>query len=1134
ITGKLKAEIAKDRTLSICIDGSAAHAKGDVGFYSKEAAGYPQYHPSLILSSDVDPTEPAWTEPAEPELLELDIAESIINRIRADKMSSYTAEELATSVDSWIDSMQADGSFKDIDYAAQSRSNWEPLIHLSRLKTMGLAYTKQGCKYFEDDALYAKIVKGYELWYNKNLTNTMNWFYNRIAHPRDLGEALIAAYPGKKKITEEAIFKKLATRWREKLGRPDSPNDATTAGANKCDIAMHWIYRSCLSRNKEDLAFAAEQSFIIVEQVTGEGIQHDWSYRQHGAQLYLAGYGYEFIQLVTRQASYLVGTPYTISGEKLDILSKYVRNTYLKIIRGARLHHNIFGRSITRENQTSQAGFTTLLGMLKEIDPAHLSEYEAAIKRIKKEEPASYALQPSQTHYYRGEYTLQVRPEYSFDVRMASSRMGRSEYDIYENTRGFFLTDGATTVTVDGEEYGSIIPFWSWTKIPGATLPDLDSAHMVRANSYIHNGRSSYAGGVTDGLYGVTAFEMINDQSLYHYNDDGGWGGTPSPQRSRLPALDFGAKKAWFIFDKEIVCVGAGIRSGHEEMMHTTINQCRQAGELIVSASGKEQALDNDEGTHRFANVDWVLNDKVAYFFPEKDSLVLANQTKTGRWKDVNLSFATENPITGKLFTLWKEHGVKPVNAKYAYIIVPNVSTAAEAKQYKPSHVEVLANSDSLQVVYNRRLKMYGCAFYKAGGFKTTGGLTLEADNACVVLIKDVDKSEATVVVADPRKQGSPINIGIETPKVQGRRLVTYENPASPHTGKSLEFKVNDTTPEFPGRNVPLGRSGWTVTTSHTGPSDATVGGDNPNNIIDGNNVTSFLFVKPGKSLSGVTVGASDSSWFAIDMKQPQEMSYLLYRHRTQSNTTTPLRATQASFYGKNEASGGWAPIIEHFAINTAVDEVKIDLSGKVSYRYVRLVFEEWDRSSGNTIQVSEFNIGKSVVTNGSDLVGIPVDTTSVVEPAKPVEPVEPSGKVTVRVTAAAGIHIISPALAGDSLVLTSGDSLALRFTLSAGYENWQVTATVNGETVTPTLKDGGLYTLTVPRVTQALTITLSAASAPTGISAPNASDPVVEVRYYNLQGQELQEPNITGIYIVKRVHASKKVVVKKELLLKR
>ncbi|MDR0711808.1 MAG: hypothetical protein LBF67_05645, partial [Prevotellaceae bacterium] len=51
-----------------------------------------------------------------------------------------------------------------------------------------------------------------------------------------------------------------------------------------------------------------------------------------------------------------------------------------------------------------------------------------------------------------------------------------------------------------------------------------------------------------------------------------------------------------------------------------------------------------------------------------------------------------------------------------------------------------------------------------------------------------------------------------------------------------------------------------------------------------------------------------------------------------------------------------------------------------------------------------------------------------------------------------------------------------------------------------------------------------------TGITDIAADDPVVEVRLYNLQGQEVREIALPGIYIVKKIHASKKVTVTKEL----
>lgn len=758
----------------------------DATFYSKENTTNTDFIPQLILSSEKNELLP------EAELLDLAIAETVISKVRADRLSK-SKKTLEDNVDSYLPMQNENGSFKDVNYNHQSRSNWKPLAHLARLTDMGLAYTEADNKYFEDESLYNSIIKGFEYWYTRWPYNKMNWWYNRIAHPRDLGLALIAVYPGKKKITEEPIFKSITSKWRSELGRPDIPNNPTTAGANKCDIAMQWIYRSCLTRNLEDMEFAVQQARIPISFTMGEGIQHDWSYRQHGAQLYIAGYGLEFIQLVTRQSYYLVGTPYTLSGESLEILSNYVRNTYLKTIRGQRLNYNVFGRSITRQNSTSQLRVIPVLEMLKEIDTTNAGEYDDAIKRIKKEVSASYGIKPSQTHYYRGEYTLLTRPEFTFDVRMASNRMVRSEYDYYENKRGFFLTDGGTSVTVHGEEYGTIIPLWDWTKIPGTTVPSLKT--MVRADSYIFKGRSSYAGGVTDGLYGVTAFDMFNNQELYAYNDDIGTNGVPKAENPRLPALDFGAKKSWFIFDKEIVCLGTGIYSGHDEPINTTVEQRRKVDDITISRNGQQSVL-SATGTQSYTDLDWIHNDKVAYFFPFKGNINVENERKTGKWSDVSLSFSNDSQVTEDMFTVWFNHGVKPANESYAYIIVPNTSSPEEAKNYKVSDIEILANNDSVQAVYNKRLGVYGLAFYKAGSFKKNG-LAVESESGCVLLIKDADKSEATIYVADPQKTGIPISLGVEIPTLTGKRLITYEGPRDMHAGKTIEFKVNKETPAY-------------------------------------------------------------------------------------------------------------------------------------------------------------------------------------------------------------------------------------------------------------------------------------------------------------------------------------------------
>lgn len=892
-----------------------------------------------------------------------ELSQTILSRIKVDKLKREKSA-LESSIDGFLPLFQSDGSFSDLHYVSQFRDDGAVLNHLVRLREMGIAYTQAGNKYFENDSIYSKIIKGLELWYSKHWIDS-NWWQNRINHPQKLGETFIALHGAKSDIRKEAIFTSLVERWKTEMGDPDYPNDPTTAGANKCDIAMHWIYRGCLTLNEEVLAKGADRSFLIIVNSTGEGLQHDWSYRQHGAQLYIGGYGGAFIQLVTKQAYYLAGTKYSLPKDKLAILSQFVRNTYLSVIRGKRMSFSTLGRGVTRTNNTNQSGFAGILGMLKVVDEANAAEYENAIARLTNLQPASYEIPTTQTHFYRSEYTLQQRPEYTFDIRMASKRMARSEYDIKENKQGFFMSDGATGIYVDGEEYGTILPFWNWKKIPGTTVPDLTT--MRRADSYIFNGLSNFAGGVTDGKWGVTAFDMLNNQSLFAFNDDDGYSGTPNNKGTRLAALNFGTKKSWFIFDNEIVCLGSGIYSGHDENMLTTINQCRLAGNTVVSSQNSDQTI--QKGTFTYNAVDWVLNDKVAYYFPTKPEIKVSNETKTGSWNNINMNGSTEQ-LNGEVFTLWMDHGVRPVNASYVYIIVPNVKTVDEAKAYQSSTIEILANNDSVQVVHHKGLNVYGLTFFRACKF-VNSNIKVESSAGCVMLVKNTEQNVLSVTIADPQKQSSPINIGIKTPNLNEFKKIVYQNPASPHQGKSIEFIVDNSTPKYEGREVKLLRTEWNITASSAGPVDAAVAvdGDVPGYMIDGNLNSSFLFVKPGKTYGGITVAADAKPNFVIDLKQTSEMTFLLYRHRDFNNTSSYLRASKGSFYGKNNESDAFQPILENFNLPTDVTEVRIDLPSKVAYRFVKFVIEAWDTSSGSTIQLSEFNLGTKIeypdLTNG-------------------------------------------------------------------------------------------------------------------------------------------------------------------------
>lgn len=685
----------------------------------------------------------------------------IMDRIKTARLGrNVTTTE--NSINNSLTLLNTNGSYSDIDYASRSQTDWYPITHLDRTREMIIGYGQVSNKYYNNEDIYNNIVNSLELWYAKKPTST-NWWYQQVATAQRMGELLIAMRYAPKQLSTDLETRLL--QYMTSVGG-DPKNQA---GANKLDLAIHWIYRACLQENSTNLKYATDQAFYPLALTNSEGFQYDGSYFQHGPQLYIGGYGRVTIDGSVSVAQYMVDTPYALAGEKLNILSSFVRNTFVKTIRGQYQMYNVLGRGMTRKGALSQGGFSSVLEKLKYIDIEHLDEYNDIIKRLKGLEPNSYAVKPSNTQFWRGEYTLHQRPGFTFDVRMSSKRIARNENGNGENLKGFFLSDGGTDIAVEGDEYASILPVWDWSRVPGTTTPAMTT--IPKAPSYIYYGRTDFAGGVSDGLYGITGFSLLNDQFNIHTS----------------------GQKSWFFFDKEVVCLGAGIKSTAAETINTSVNQCVLKGDVILSKNGTPSTLAN--GLVNENNPNWVWHNRIGYFFPAGGNISISNQAQTGIWYDINNS-ESKDVISKDVFSLWFNHGVKPTNESYAYIVVPNIESANDAQTYPINNIEILANTDSVQVVKHKELGIYGIVFFKKASFDD-GTISIRADKGCALILKDAEKAEATIHVADPAQTGSNINLIVSLPAISGNRILECTGLAFPYAGASKEYKINNETPEY-------------------------------------------------------------------------------------------------------------------------------------------------------------------------------------------------------------------------------------------------------------------------------------------------------------------------------------------------
>ncbi len=680
-----------------------------------------------------------------------DVFGTIETNIAGQLLAPANDLNLAKSVIGFLHQQKADGSWPDINYADQAITKWNVGNHLVRIKNFAMAYIRKENVYFKNKDVYNGIVNGLRFWYEAD-PKSSNWWHNDIATPQALGEILILM-----KHANLLLSKDLEAAIVERMKRGDIIKQT---GANKLDIAIHYLYRAVITKDGEVMDTAVQQAFQPIAFTTREGLQYDYSYLQHGPQLQIGSYGLVFLNGEYKVASWLIGTPYALSAEKSDLLDYYLTKTFLTSIRGRYSDFNIEGRGISRPDildyRKIAAGKpnTTLLGRAKMVNQENFAVIESAIQRIRQSQPESYNISPVHHYYWIGDYTQHQRPAYNFNVRTVSDRTKRTEAGNKENLLGKFLPDGSTNIQRRGDEYFNIMPVWEWDKIPGITSRDFAEDQPVIVQ-WGEPGSTSFVGGVSDGRYGTTVYDM---------NYDG-----------------VKAKKAWFFFDDEIVNLGAGINSNAPEHLVTTVNQCWQKGKVVISENKKTRNL---KKSHSSGAIDWIWHDSIGYYFPSDLLINVSNDLQRGCWKKINAAYS-DNEISGQVFKAWIDHGIRPDHSVYAYTVIPGVSQN-DMKLYDTDRVIILSNNTSVQAVQHKKLQIIQSVFYKAGKLSAED-LSIEADKPCVTMIKREGQS-FEVYVSDPTHELKEVNLTINAKEAGAVKVLYCVLPAGTAAGSTVRL----------------------------------------------------------------------------------------------------------------------------------------------------------------------------------------------------------------------------------------------------------------------------------------------------------------------------------------------------------
>ncbi|KAA6397690.1 MAG: putative chloramphenicol resistance protein [Streblomastix strix] len=663
--------------------------------------------------------------------------------------SSGSASSLYSRVTIQLNALQSDGSWPDIDYSSQAQTGWSPETHMNRVRDMAIAYTWSSSSLFENEALYTGIVNTLQFWYDQHPLSP-NWWFQQIGIPAPLTDALILMKAGNKQISA-TLELNLFNRLIQEGGTPDQPGE-TGEGANKVNIASHYVKRGIAQKNITALNFGVEQAFSVLQVVNPlvqvQGLHHDYSWLQHGPQLYNGGYGMSFLDDITSLGYYTIGTDFQTSEQNIQNLIGFVDEIIL-MVRGKYFLYNVMGREVSRSKAIDKS--TTVrkcVLKMKEINPSKADVYDNADQRLQEQIDPGSGITVRHKHYFRADYTLYTSPSYSFDVRIVSQRTSRCENGNNENLKGYFLSDGGTSLTVSGREYYEIFPVWDWKKIPGVTNPQQETIPIREQWSNL--GKNNFSGGVSDGTYGVTAYEY-NDQEF---------------------SVNTKAKKSWFFFGKEIVCLGAEITSQADEEVDTTINQCLRKGDVVYE--------DN-----------WIWHDSVGYLIGDEQQMEYTDGEQSGSWYSINLAQSSTN-VRLNIFKAWINHGVKPQDASYVYAVIPGIS-ADEMKEYsKQPGYEVLSNQAGIQAVRQKSTGNVGIVFYEAGIWKQSD-ITVSVNASCILLVKNLDKDNSDVImhIADAEQLSTVIQVKIET----GNCFSSIQDcimPLNPYLGSTVTYVLKN------------------------------------------------------------------------------------------------------------------------------------------------------------------------------------------------------------------------------------------------------------------------------------------------------------------------------------------------------
>ena len=642
----------------------------------------------------------------------------------------------------------------------------------SRLRAMALAYATPGCSLQANATLLADLLSALD-WMHTNRYNATksiydNWYDFEIGSPIQLTDIAVLLYD-QLSPTQMSNFMGTVEKFTPSATtQAPGGTTGTFTGANRMWKIRVVAVRGAVVKDAAKLAAARDAiSNLFVYATTGDGFYVDGSFIQHGIHPYTAGYGSSLLSTMAPVMSWLADSTWAVTDPAQSSLFRWVFDSFEPIVYNGAAWNLVRGREAGRTSgndphATGNGIMDSILQIAQFAPPADADRMKRMVKEwalrdytrdfvavrglptlmLAKNLMADVSVVPrgdlvGHYHFAEMDRVVHLGPGYGFGLSLCSTRIANFESINGDNLRGWFTGDGMTTLyngdlNAFGDNYAPTVDPY---RMPGVTadvthnkLPSVAHSIGPRAQGESTVSPHNWVGGATLGNYGAAGMQF------------------------KGVAVTLTGKKSWFMFDDEIVCLGAGITSTDNRPIETIVENRKLATDGAntftvddtkkSSALGWTETLTSTTWAHLAGNVG---GSDIGYYFPQPTTLTAVREARTGAWLDIDDN-GSSTPITRNYLRLSIGHGNSPTNASYQYVLLPGRSARRVGHYAAAPQITVLANNTNVQAATEDTLGITAANFW-TDTVRTAGIIT--ADKKSSVLVQN-DGTFIDVSVSDP------------------------------------------------------------------------------------------------------------------------------------------------------------------------------------------------------------------------------------------------------------------------------------------------------------------------------------------------------------------------------------------------